>query len=345
MLVNNLNNNEKIALIKKHFKKSSVFLDLALLNYKGYNLYIVLTKLKKYKSYRLNWFDLDNITDENIEKYVSFEYIPAEIIDLIKNEILKYNINFQNNDEFLPGKDMVIMNIYVKTENADNINIKFNKYLPISLAPLSSIFVFIFQNMSKKYEDFLPVLLAQITGTTEKYEYKDEFKFDLFKGNINTLFSSIIIQRGQKYYEDEKVKFLEKIDDRYFAIVTGTKKYLVIIKYNEPSKIMQVYCSCPCEFYCKHIYAVILAIRNNNFNKFYKIIYKNPNKSLLERVMDFDYFLCLGVVNSSFEIINNDGELELVPILEANNSYNWEILEDSDDKKLMKQIKHFLDNK
>ena len=108
---------------------------------------------------------------------------------------------------------------------------------------------------------------------------------------------------------------------------------------------MQVFCSCPCEFYFKHMYAVILAIRNMEFNRFYKIMYKNPDKSLLERVMEFNYFLCLGVLEQNLEIINNYGELELVPILDINNKYNWEILEDSEDEKLTKQIKYFLDNK
>ena len=64
-------------------------------------------------------------------------------------------------------------------------------------------------------------------------------------------------------------------------------------------------CSCPCEFYCKHIYSVLLSIRNKEEKRFYKIMYKNPDKSLLERVMEFDYFLCLGVVEQNLEIINN----------------------------------------
>ena len=87
---------------------------------------------------------------------------------------------------------------------------------------------------------------------------------------------------------------------------------------------MQVYCTCPCEFYCKHIYAVILAIRNNKGNRFYKIMYKNPNKNLLERIMDFEYLLCLGIIEQNFEIINNYGEIELIPILDKNDKYNWE---------------------
>ena len=177
------------------------------------------------------------------------------------------------------------------------------------------------------------------------YEYKNEFDFDLYdEEELDKLFSHQIIQRGKKYHEEDKIKFLEKVEDRLYAIVEGTEKYLVIFKYNEEERKMQVYCSCSCEFKCKHIYAVILAIRNKEYKRFYKIIYRNPNMSLLERVMDFDYVLCTGVVEQNLEIVNNYGELELVPILDVNGQYNWQVLEDSEDEKLTKQIKYFLDN-
>ena len=46
-----------------------------------------------------------------------------------------------------------------------------------------------------------------------------------------------------------------------------------------------------------------LSIRNKEEKRFYKIMYKNPDKSLLERVMEFDYLQCLGVVEQNLEII------------------------------------------
>ena len=172
----------------------------------------------------------------------------------------------------------------------------------------------------------------------------NNIKFVECQGELSYLLDSI--QRGKKYYEESRIEFLEKIDDRYFAIVNGTEKYLVIIKYTETdeNKKMQVYCSCPCEFYCKHIYSVLLSIRNKEEKRFYKIMYKNPDKSLLERVMEFDYFLCLGVVEQNLEIINNYGEIELVPILDYKGRCNWTVLEDTEDEKLTKEIKYFLDN-
>ena len=340
----NVNYEAKISLIKKYYKKDIIFLELKLINYEGFNLYMILTESKKYNSYRLSWFDLDEIKDKHIEKYICCEYINSDIIDFIKNDYAKYDVAIDYNDEFLTDKDTVIFNANIKTKKSNTINVSFKKYLPKNLSILADLIIFVFKNMPRKYEGFMYELLAKLTGSTEKYEYKKEFDFDLFNGDINKIFRYPIVQRGKKYYEEDKIEFLEKIDNRYFAIVEGTEKYIVIVKYDEKEKKTQVYCSCPCEFYCKHICAVILAIRDNKFKRFYKIMYKNPNKNLLERIMDFEYFLCLGLVEQNFEIINNYGELELVPILDVNNKYNWEILEDSEDEKLMKQVKYFLDN-
>ena len=339
-----INYEAKISLIKKYYKRDAIFLELKLINYEGYNLYIILSESKKYNSYRLSWFDLDEIKDKHIEKYICCEYINSDIIDFIKNDYAKYDVVIDYNDEFLTDKDTVIFNANIKTKKSNTINVSFKKYLPKNLSILADLIIFVFKNMPRKYEGFMYELLAKLTGSTEKYEYKKEFDFDLFNGDINKIFRYPIVQRGKKYYEEDKIEFLEKIDNRYFAIVEGTEKYIVIVKYDDKEKKTQVYCSCPCEFYCKHICAVILAIRDNKFKRFYKIMYKNPNKNLLERIMDFEYFLCLGVIDQNFEIINNYGELELVPILDVNNKYNWEVLEDSEDEKLMKQVKYFLDN-
>ncbi|MBQ6547066.1 MAG: SWIM zinc finger family protein [Bacilli bacterium] len=343
--MSNFSNDEKIKLIKKYYKKYPIFLELSLINYENYNIYICINEISKNDSYRLSWFNLDEITDRNIKKYISCEYISASVIEMIKKDFLDNDINYNYHGEILKNDYIVKLNANIPTKECETINLSFRRYLPGTLSNYFDLLVFIFRNMPKKYEDFLFELLAGLTKTTERYEYKQEFDFDLFNDDINELFEYQICKRGEKYYQESRVKFLEKIDDRYFAIVEGTEKYLTIIKYKDEEKRMQVYCSCPCEFYCKHMYAVILAIRNNEFNRFYKIMYKNPDKSLLERVTNFDYLLCLGVVEQNFEIINNYGDIELVPILDVNDRYNWQILEDSEDEKLTKQVKYFLDNK
>lgn len=340
-----LKNNDKISLIKKYYKKNPIFLELILMNYEEFDLYIIINYIKKSNSYRLSWFNLSNIEDANVEKYLSCTYISSDVIELIKKDFLNFAVNSSYNEEILTHEDIVILNANIKTKVEQNINVAFKKYLPKSLGHLLDLFIFIFRNMPKQYENFLFEICAKFTDSTEKYEYKKEFDFDLFNDDIDKIFNYQIIQRGKKYYEENKVSFLEKIDEeRYFSIVEGTEKYLVVIKYNEKNKKMQVYCSCPCEFYCKHIYSVILAIRENRIKRFYKIMYKNPNKNLMERIMDFDYQLCLGIVEQNFEIVNNYGEIELIPILDSNNTCNWNILEDSEDEELTKQVRNFINN-
>lgn len=339
-----LKSSEKISLIKKYYKKDNLFLELKLLNYSGYNLYIILTESKKYNVFKLCWFDLDDIKDKKIDKYISQQYINSEIINLIEKTYSEYPVDSHYIDKFLTDKNTVIFNANLKTKTADKINVSFNNYIPKNLDNLTELFIFIFKNMPRAYEGFLYKLLAKITGNTEMYEYKEEFDFDLFNDDMDSLFHYHISERGKKYYEEERVKFLEKFDDKYFAIVEGTKKYVVIIKYDDKEKKTQVYCSCPCEFYCKHIYAVMMSIRNHKFNNFYKIMYENDSKSLLERIIDFEYILCIGLVGKNFEIVNNYGEIELFPIFDKNNEYHWVILEDSTDKLLQNELNQFIKN-
>jgi len=339
-----LTNTEKIALIKKYYKKKPMFLELTLENYENYNMYICINEIKENDIYRLSWFDLDEIGDD-IEKYMSCVFIPYKTIDIIKKVFSNYIVGFNYHEELLTDENVVTLKANIITKASKEIDVSFKKYLPRSLAHLDDLLIFIFKNMPKKYEGILFEMLAALANNVERYEYKKEFKFDLFRGNIDKLFSPQICERGKKYHEESFVKFLEKIDDRYFAIVGEENKYLVIIKYNHKRRKMQVYCSCPCEFYCKHMYAVILAIRAKEFNRFYKIMYRNPDKDLFDRIMDFDYYLCIGIVEQNFLIINHYGEFELIPILDTYGRYNWEVLEDSEDEKLAKEIKYFLDNK
>lgn len=339
-----LDNKEKINLIKKFYKKEKAYIELSLINYEGYNIYITLNYNKKNDSYKLRWFDLSEMVDLDIDKYMSCSYILNSSIKLIEDDFSNFVVSSKYENALISDQDVVELKANIKTKVDNEINVKFNKYLPISLGHLLNLIIFLFENMPKHFEKFLWEIMANFTNTTEKYEYKKEFEFNLFEGNIDNLFRYQIVQRGEKYYEEERIIFLEKIDDRYFAVVDGSEDYVVIIKYNEEQEMMQVYCSCPCEFYCKHICAVILAIRNKKFNRFYKIMYKNPNKNMLERIMEFEYSLCLGILEQNFEIINNYGQIELIPILDINGEYNWEVLEDSDNEQLMKEIKYFFDN-
>ena len=334
-----LKNIDKISLIKKTFKRENIVLELSLLNYSGCNLYIFLIQSRKMNNCKLYWFDLNEIKDKKIKKYISCENIEVNVLNYVKSIYSNYVINDGYKTPIINDKNIVSLNANIRTGNTDVINFSFNRYLPKELENLSNLFIFIFKNIPKKYEGLLYMILAKLTDSTEKYEYKENFEFDLFKGNIDKIFQYQIVERGKKYYEEDKVTFLEKINDKYFAVVEGSKKYVVIIRYHEKEKIMQVYCDCPCEFFCKHVYAVILAIRNGDFKRFYKIMIKDKNQDLYEKIVNFDYLLCLGIYGKSFEIINKYGFLESIPIFDEKGEICWEVLEDTDGQKLAKQLK------
>lgn len=321
---------------RKHLKKlkAEPLIEMILTNYENHNIYIVLNFYKKESLCKFSWIDLDLVEGNDIEKYINYQLVPKKYIEYLieffedKNIFKKYIVEENNND----GR--VELNI---TVTDDEYNYIFSKYLPLKLEFLVTIIQTIFDHLPKMLEVFLFQILSSFYGTQWRYEYKKTFDFDLFSDDIDKLFEEQIIYRGNNYFNNHKVKFLEKIDDRYFAVVNGTKdedKYVVIIDYNHEEQKMNVFCNCPCEFYCKHIYAVLKCIQNDIYNRFFKIMYKKSNVNLYERVVNFDYLLCLGTVESNFEVINRNGLIELIPILDR----NWEVLEDDENRTLSKAI-------
>lgn len=327
--MNNLEN--KINIINRYFKKTELILDITFLEYETYNIYIRLDYYKKLNCCKLSWFDLNIVNNKNIEKYISSEYISIDIANYICNLFEKTDkVNYIAKND----KHKIIINCHADRD----YHYELSRYIPKSLPHLSEIFIIIFNNLPKKLDNFLYESHAEITNTKTQYEYNDEFNFDLFNDNLENIFYKNIIERGSEYYNSNKVKFLEKIDNKYYSVVEGTHKYLIVIKYDNINKLTQVYCTCPCKFYCKHIYSVILAIRNKEEKKFYKVIYKNNQENLLESVLESKYFLCSGVEDEYLEIINRYGEIELVPMLDNDNNLNWKVIEDTKEKYLTQKI-------
>ncbi len=333
---------KKIDLIRKYFRKDKMFLELILFNYSGYYIYVRIDYLKKTKSYKLSWFDLDKVLDNNIDKYSSFEYMEDNIINDISFIFNNYDCDLEEKRS-LNDEDLVTLKANIKTKVNKMIDVEFNRYLPRDLRVLDSLFIIIFRYLPKRLDSFLEEIFASIYNNST-YDYRREIDLDLFNDDIDDIFSYNITKRGLDYYENDKVLYLEKVDDRYFGVVLGNEKYVTVIRYNEEKKKLSVYCSCPCDFYCKHIYAVILSIRNNELKRFCKVMFKDKSKNLLERMLDYDYFLCLDVVDDKYlEIINNKGDIELVPIFDSEGMEQFDILEDTDEFLITNKIRKIID--
>jgi len=72
-------------------------------------------------------------------------------------------------------------------------------------------------------------------------------------------FTSDIWQRGKRYYEEGLIDKIVKSGDVITAVSYGNSAYR--LKINLKSKEMS--CSCPCDFECKHLAALIIWLRNN----------------------------------------------------------------------------------
>lgn len=73
------------------------------------------------------------------------------------------------------------------------------------------------------------------------------------------------IKRGEEYYKAGNVIQVIKNKNTFIAKVKGTDYYEVKITIYKDSKTLSCNCDCPCEFLCKHEYAVLLAIKNKKY--------------------------------------------------------------------------------
>lgn len=77
-------------------------------------------------------------------------------------------------------------------------------------------------------------------------------------------FAPHILARGQKYYEDGKVRRIQRCGNTYIASVEGTEDYRIDISFAD-TKIEHMYCNCPyaLENNCKHMAAVLFALEDD----------------------------------------------------------------------------------
>lgn len=122
-------------------------------------------------------------------------------------------------------------------------------------------------------------------------------------------FNSQIKYRGKAYYDNGNVFLIIKNKNNFIAKVYGSSKYEINITIYPEDKLLSYTCTCPCDFPCKHEYAVFLAIKNHEYiekelkpfiNKqeitFQKFIEKIPAKDLKNYILSEE-----GKENVSFE--------------------------------------------
>lgn len=333
----------KLEFIEKYYDNDTLFFAAYFNNYNSFHIYIRIDYIEKLKAYKLRWFDLDFVKTSKIFVYESSEYIEEDVVLEIERLCEKLTIDQKKN--YWGKENNVGIYIDSKCQNSDDVKIKFYKYIPEKHDELYEIMKIVFDILPKKLNPFFEEISYIYSDVSRNFKYENSFRFDLFNGDLDKLFDIPVVVRGTRYYDERRVLFLEKVDDRYFAVVNGNELYVVIIKYDEVSKDMQVYCSCPCDFFCKHIYAVIMAIREKNFKKFYKIMPRRNYADMFDKLMNISYVFSIGMVEDVIGILSDDGEIKWVDILDEDKNSKWVIVEDDEDNKFTKTMTKFLDEK
>ena len=330
--------NNKLKKINVHYKNSENILKVYLENYRNTYIYISLDYYKKLKEYRLSWIDLANFHN-NFDSVISYEFIPKDAIDYLKNIIGSIPHIKHYND--IQEENKVTITSNLKIMDGSLFSLSFNHYIDKDDTQLFDALACIFNNLPKKLEVFFTEMASSILGITDNYAYRETLCFDLFNDDLKDIFEESIIDRGEKYYNENRVFFLEKIKDTYYSVVGGKSLYVITIKYDEEDKQMNVYCSCPCNFCCKHIYAVIMAIRNNKYHKFYKISYNQGN--LLDKILNFNFILSIGIDDqgNNFLIIEDD-VIKLLPIKDKQGICVWHVLEDDSKNTMSERLEKIL---
>ena len=261
---------EKVyTIFKENLKNGDEIHAVDLLDYliiKKENLHDILDLLRSDLSFR------DNLGDP--EPIISFDdYVLVDIISMLR-------------DFPLEGVDFITQGLLCKTMHARNAAISAIKewvksqdkpakeFLPLDLyATLLELknkevikdyrndineIIGVKEDLSKFKE---PKVLMQSTNKKSKDE------INIFNGNVDMLFSPLIVSRGKEYYQDRMIFNCVKNGDTYIGYVQGSNpkdEYKVSIKLDENDNIKSMSCTCPYESNCKHEYATILYIRNND---------------------------------------------------------------------------------
>lgn len=328
---------QKKELVDKYLNKRKFLclLDVFFYNVENLSVYIRLDYNPKNATYLIHWINISAMEDNKIENWLNSNLIYPSLIDKIKNIIASNGI-VEDYKEDLKIDSKVTINSYLKDYKYNRNTFEFNRYIPTCWMFLADVLLIVFEGMPRYMYSLFQILVEKIIEPSTNCA----FIFDLKNGDINQLFEKQIIERGKKYYKEDRIKFIEKQDDCYSCIVRGTTNYLVSIINKEDTKEVQMSCNCQYEGFCKHIYAALLAIKSNDEHKFFKISYIDGDKSLIDNIKNFNYLLCIGIVDDFFVVVDNL-DLAFIPILK-DNKLLFKIVEDDNNKTLEKQLNKYL---
>lgn len=310
-----MDNDYKIELVRrKLFSLSYVSLfEVYFFNYLGYDLFIQFARCKSRNRVRVSFIDFNS--SGKITKVYYSDSVSRDIIKSMKNRVSDRSYI----DRRLKGENVYI-NSYINSQYFE-----FSRYIPNSYGFLEDFFFLLFELIPKCYDVIFKKMLVKENHRLSYSAYYDGLFFDLFHDDIETLFDSDVIKKGNKLYKSKKALFLEQFDDKYYAFYEDD--IVVRIIYNKIEH--KLYFSCTCnDGMCSYVYTTMKIISNKIISpKFYKIIDISNTHNLLDILRMGEYYLCIGLKNGNYRVIDSKGDIYELPII-MDGKCQFRILED-----------------
>ena len=330
--------NKKI--IDNYFKKNKYvpLLDVLIDNIDNTTMYIRLDYVNASNTFRVSWVDLSLMKTKDPKQWVNTNLIFPNRVDKLKDIIALNGMSqdFVDNDEI---NSSVIINSYITNYEYNKKTFIFKRYIPSCWKFLADVLDIIFNAMPRFTYSFFQIMIEKIIEPIPN----NYFAYDM-KNDVKELFKDNDIKLGTKLYNDNKIINQEKFNKTLYTIVEDNKRYLNTIKYDDKNKEMIMLCNCNSKSFCKHLYASLMYYKDNNKEiRYYKLSFKS-DKPLLDRIKDFEYFLCADIDGDDFICIS-DNQLIRLPILNKDSKEYIDIIEDDDSKTLTKKYKKYLKDK
>ena len=280
-------------------KKESVVVDLYIRDYNKTNFYIALVYNAKIEKFKVLFIPLD-VVDNEIDDYVCYQFINVMLVNHIL-ETIKDSKERYIDSSVRDRVNKMINNYYIEINthiNSENYSFKTTKYLPKEWVFFYEVILILFENVPNVMSGLCKDILAVLDDSEDIIEYQMSIDFDLYKDDIDKVFKDEVLD----------VSYLEKANGMYFGIIEND---LVIVDYIGNKKLLNLYCTN--DDYKKYFYSCLMAIREEKFNDYYKLMVVDKKEDFEMTNVIAKYYLCYGIKNDCFQIIEGTNT-SLLPV-------------------------------
>lgn len=274
-----------------HKKKEKVVLDLYLKDYDCSNYYFAIVYNSKIEKFKVLMVPLDAIDDSKyLEEYFCYQFIFVKTVEHImkeihENEKIIERENIQTNSSFMDSYYIEI-NTHVA---AKDYCFKFTQYIPTTFSFFFNIIVLLFEHLPNIVSELCNKILYSFQNPNDAITYNGSYNFDLYKDSFLDLFLEDIVNNCK--YSLEDVSFLERVGNRYYAVINNE---WVCVHYIDSLNKMNIY-SGKYPVLGEEIFIVLKAIIEEKFHSFYHL-------SILD---EDEVYLCYGFTNGNFLVVSS----------------------------------------